>query len=143
MKLHGLATGKSFEKTIEMLKNAELNGATQYFMAACWARQLGLYHVAEAILDNAAEDGAHGGIYATLLGEGPKTEEEFMKLIKNMYNGEAGAESILTKLAGEVRASGEEGAEEIAELIEHSIPEENKHAATLKAALERHGINID
>ena len=31
MNLHGIAKGKSFEKTIEMLKNAEINGANQYF----------------------------------------------------------------------------------------------------------------
>lgn len=60
-----------------------------------------------------------------------------------MYKAEAGARPILTKLANEVRESGEDNAEEIAALIEHSIPEEEKHAATLKAACERHGINID
>ena len=141
--LHGSAKGTSFEKTIEMLKNAELNGAAQYFTAYFLAKKFGFPNLAEAILDNAAEDGAHGGIYAHLLGEGPATEDEFIKLIISMYKAEAGARPILTKLANEVRESGEDNAEEIAALIEHSIPEEEKHAATLKAACERHGINID
>ena len=50
------------EKTIEMLKNAEINGANQYFTMYFLAKELGYDEIADAIYKNAAEDAAHGGI---------------------------------------------------------------------------------
>ena len=43
-------------------------------------------------------------------------------MVINFYKAEASADTILAKLADEVRNSNEEGAHKIAELIEHSIP---------------------
>lgn len=142
MNLHGIAKGKSFEKTIEMLKNAELNGANQYFTMYFLAKELGFNEIAEAIYKNAAEDAAHGGVYSHLLGEGPATKEDFIKMVINFYKAEAFADTILAKLANEVRESNEEGADRIAELIEHSIPEELEHARRLEAALTSSGVEV-
>lgn len=142
MNLHGIAKGKSFEKTIEMLKNAELNGANQYFTMYFLAKELGFNEIAEAIYKNAAEDAAHGGVYSHLLGEGPATKEDFIKMVINFYKAEASADTILAKLANEVRESNEEGADRIAELIEHSIPEELEHARRLEAALKLSGVEV-
>ncbi len=142
MNLHGIAKGKSFEKTIEMLKTAEVNGASQYFIMYFLAKELGFNEIAEAIYKNAAEDAAHGGIYSHLLGEGPTTKEEFLNMVVNFYKAEASADTILAKLANEVRESNEEGADRIAELIEHSIPEELEHARRLKSALKLSGIEV-
>lgn len=142
MNLHGIAKGKSFEKTIEMLKNAEFNGANQYFTMYFLAKELGFNEIAEAIYKNAAEDAAHGGVYSHLLGEGPATKEDFIKMVINFYKAEASADTILAKLANEVRESNEEGADRIAELIEHSIPEELEHARRLEAALKLSGVEV-
>ena len=142
MNLHGIAKGKSFEKTIEMLKNAELNGANQYFTMYFLAKELGFNEIAEAIYKNAAEDAAHGGVYSHFLGEGPATKEDFIKMVINFYKAEASADTILAKLANEVRESNEEGADRIAELIEHSIPEELEHARRLEAALKLSGVEV-
>lgn len=142
MNLHGIAKGKSFEKTIEMLKNAELNGANQYFTMYFIAKELGFNEIAEAIYKNAAEDAAHGGVYSHLLGEGPATKEDFIKMVINFYKAEASADTILAKLANEVRESNEEGADRIAELIEHSIPEELEHARRLESALTSSGVEV-
>lgn len=142
MNLHGIAKGKSFEKTIEMLKNAELNGANQYFTMYFLAKELGFNEIAEAIYKNAAEDAAHGGVYSHLLGEGPATKEDFIKMVINFYKAEASADTILAKLANEVRESNEEGADKIAELIEHSIPEELEHARRLESALKLSGVEV-
>ena len=142
MNLHGIAKGKSFEKTIEMLKNAELNGANQYFTMYFIAKELGFNEIAEAIYKNAAEDAAHGGVYSHLLGEGPATKEDFIKMVINFYKAEASADTILAKLANEVRESNEEGADRIAELIEHSIPEELEHARRLESALKLSGVEV-
>lgn len=142
MNLHGIAKGKSFEKTIEMLKNAELNGANQYFTMYFLAKELGFNEIAEAIYKNAAEDAAHGGVYSHLLGEGPATKEDFIKMVINFYKAEASADTILAKLANEVRESNEEGADRIAELIEHSIPEELEHARRLESALTSSGVEV-
>lgn len=142
MNLHGIAKGKSFEKTIEMLKNAELNGANQYFTMYFLAKELGFNEIAEAIYKNAAEDAAHGGVYSHLLGEGPATKEDFIKMVINFYKAEASADTILAKLANEVRESNEEGADRIAELIEHSIPEELEHARRLESALKLSGVEV-
>lgn len=142
MNLHGIAKGKSFEKIIEMLKNAELNGANQYFTMYFLAKELGFNEIAEAIYKNAAEDAAHGGVYSHLLGEGPATKEDFIKMVINFYKAEASADTILAKLANEVRESNEEGADRIAELIEHSIPEELEHARRLEAALKLSGVEV-
>lgn len=142
MNLHGIAKGKSFEKTIEMLKHAELNGANQYFTMYFLAKELGFNEIAEAIYKNAAEDAAHGGVYSHLLGEGPATKEDFIKMVINFYKAEASADTILAKLANEVRESNEEGADKIAELIEHSIPEELEHARRLESALTSSGVEV-
>ena len=142
MNLHGIAKGKSFEKTIEMLKNAELNGANQYFTMYFLAKELGFNEIAEAIYKNAAEDAAHGGVYSHLLGEGPATKEDFIKMVIHFYKAEASADTILAKLANEVRESNEEGADRIAELIEHSIPEELEHARRLESALTSSGVEV-
>lgn len=50
MNLHGIAKGKSFEKTIEMLKNAEINGANQYFTMYFLAKELGYDAIADATI---------------------------------------------------------------------------------------------
>lgn len=142
MNLHGIAKGKSFEKTIEMLKNAEFNGANQYFTMYFLAKELGFNEIAEAIYKNAAEDAAHGGVYSHLLGEGPATKEDFIKMVINFYKAEASADAILAKLANEVRESNEEGADRIAELIEHSISEELEHARRLESALTSSGVEV-
>ena len=142
MSFHGIAKGKSFEKTIEMLKNAEINGANQYFTMYFLAKELGYFEIADAIYKNAAEDAAHGGIYSHLLGEGPDTKEAFVKMVINFYKAEASADTILAKLADEVRNSNEEGAHKIAELIEHSIPEELDHAKRLEEAMKACNIEF-
>lgn len=45
-----------------MLKNAEINGANQYFTMYFLAKELGCDEIADAIYKNAVEDAAHGGI---------------------------------------------------------------------------------
>ena len=55
---------------------------------------------------------------------------------------EASADTILAKLADEVRHSNEEGAHKIAELIEHSIPEELDHAKRLEEAMSACGVEF-
>lgn len=109
-----------------------------YFLA----KELGFNEIAEAIYKNAAEDAAHGGMYSHLLGEGPATKEDFIKMVINFYKAEASADTILAKLANEVRESNEEGANRIAELIEHSIPEELEHARRLESALTLSGVEV-
>lgn len=72
-----------------MLKNAEINGANQYFTMYFLAKELGYDEIAD-----------------------------------------------------EVRHSNEEGAHKIAELIEHSIPEELDHAKRLEEAMSACGIEF-
>ena len=63
-------------------------------------------------------------------------------MVINFYKAEASADTILAKLADEVRHSNEEGAHKIAELIEHSIPEELDHAKCLEEAMSACGIEF-
>ena len=63
-------------------------------------------------------------------------------MVINFYKAEASADTILTKLADEVRNSNEEGAHKIAELIEHSIPEELDHAKRLEESMSACGIEF-
>ena len=63
-------------------------------------------------------------------------------MVINFYKAEASADTILTKLADEVRNSNEEGAHKIAELIEHSIPEELDHAKRLEEAMSACGVEF-
>ena len=67
---------------------------------------------------------------------------DFIKMVINFYKAEASADTILAKLADEVRHSNEEGAHKIAELIEHSIPEELDHAKRLEEAMSACGIEF-
>ena len=60
-----------------------------------------------------------------------------------MYQAEAGAEAPLTQMAEEVRASGQDGADLIADEILETIPEEIEHAKRLEAAFEKYGWDFE
>ena len=143
MKMHGIAKGKSFQKTIEMLRDGENGGSKTYYQLAYWANQWGYPEWVEAILKNAMEDSAHGGKYSVMLGEGVADEAAFKKVCLAMYQAEAGAEAPLTQMAEEVRASGQDGADLIADEILETIPEEIEHAKRLEAAFEKYGWDFE
>jgi ferritin-like metal-binding protein YciE len=91
------------------------------------------------MLKNACEDSQHGGMYGAMLGQGKEADAEFWKQVVGLYRLEANAEAGLRKMAGEMRAAGEE---ELAACVESTIEEENEHARRLKAVFEAHGIEF-
>ena len=77
-------------------------------------------------------------MYGAMLGQGREGDAEFWKQVVGLYRLEANAEAGLRKMAGEMRAAGEE---ELAACVESTIEEENEHARRLKAVFEAHGID--
>lgn len=78
-----------------------------------------------------------------MLGAGSDDKDKFLALVKNFYRQEAQAGETLTKMADQIRATGEEGSAEIADEILETIPEEIMHAKRLEKAFEAHGIQFD
>ena len=74
MAFYGSAKGASFEDQIRMLHTAEVKGSEEYYVLIAQAREHGLNDLADAMQANANEDAAHGGRYASMLGEGVSAE---------------------------------------------------------------------
>lgn len=140
MNLHGEAKGSTIEDLITMICKAEIEGTNKYYELYYWAKTLGYDDVAEAILLNASEDGAHGGKYSVMLGNGPKTEEEFWKQLVGFYHAEANAENTLKQLIGNLNVTSESEKEMVKE-IEKTAPEEIGHAQRLAKVFDKHGID--
>jgi rubrerythrin len=138
MSMHGYAEKSQFRELIEMLYNAEANGANMYYVMAYLAREKGWDDVAEACCANAAEDAFHGGRYGAMLGKGDSDEDKFWKMLLGAYRLEAGAEAQLKAIIAKVRAAGEN---ELADEIAKSIEEENEHARRLERVFDAHGIS--
>ena len=75
MAFYGSAKGASFEDQIRMLHTAEVKGSEEYYVLIAQAREHGLNDLADAMQANANEDAAHGGRYASMLGEGVSAED--------------------------------------------------------------------
>lgn len=140
MSMHGYADKSSCKDMIEMLHQAEVNGANMYYVLAYLAKEKGYDDVYEVLMANAAEDAFHGGRYGAMLGKGASDEAGFWKLLVNFYQAEAGAGSKLKALAAKVRATGEEA---LAVEIEASIEEEEHHAQRLANVLAAHGVAFE
>ncbi len=137
--MHNYAGRSRFADTIRRMQAGETRGSELYFVLIYLAREKGLDDLAEAMLKNACEDSLHGGMYGAMLGQGKEADAEFWKQVVGLYRLEANAEAGLRKMAGEMRAAGEE---ELAACVESTIEEENEHARRLKAVFEAHGIGL-
>lgn len=133
------AKGASFEDVIRMLRRAEVTGSEEYYVLAAEARDLGLDDLADAMTANANEDAVHGGRYGAMLGEGVSAEEALWERARAMWKAEAGARPALLGIADKVRAAGSDA---VADAIEDTIPEEERHAKRLEAVFAAHGKSL-
>ena len=80
---------------------------------------------------NANEDAAHGGRYASMLGEGVSAEDAIWDRARAFWQAEASARPALQSIADKVRAA-----------IEDTIPAEEGHAKRLEAVFKAHGKTL-
>ena len=127
MAFYGSAKGASFEDQIRMLHTAEVKGSEEYYVLIAQAREHGLNDLADAMQANANEDAAHGGRYASMLGEGVSAEDAIWDRARAFWQAEASARPAL---------------QSIADAIEDTIPEEEGHAKRLEAVFKAHGKTL-
>ena len=135
MAFYGSAKGASFEDQIRMLHTAEVKGSEEYYVLIAQAREHGLNDLADAMQANANEDAAHGGRYASMLGEGVSAEDAIWDRARAFWQ----AGPALQSIADKVRAAGRD---DIADAIEDTIPEEEGHAKRLEAVFKAHGKTL-
>ena len=139
MAFYGSAKGASFEDQIRLLHTAEVKGSEEYYVLIAQAREHGLNDLADAMQANANEDAAHGGRYASMLGEGVSAEDAIWDRARAFWQAEASARPALQSIADKVRAA---GCDDIADAIEDTIPEEEGHAKRLEAVFKAHGKTL-
>lgn len=132
MSLLGITKGTDLEKQVEQYLHAESQGVVMYYGLARLATERGLDDVAEVLLQLAADEARHAGLYAVLNGH---VKQDIFAVLGQAVKGEMAGMEQIKAMAQKARLL---GLDEVAREIQAAAEDEGEHGKRLEELIKKH-----
>lgn len=134
MSLYGATKGTEIENLIDSNMKGEANAVVMYYALSYLAKEEGLNDLAETLEKIAQDEAKHAALYSILNGQ---ISNDIFTVLSNIQKAESAALPRLNEFAKHIRKF---GLEEVAEKIERTALDEERHGRILQDVINKKSV---